>query len=262
MGFLLKKFVSFWLMPLPFCLTLLTLGVILLLFSRRQRLARGLVASGTVLLLLLSNKAVSMALIRPLETRYAPIAELAPGETPPPALADCRYIVVLGGGHGESPGFSAVNQLSTSARGRLMEALRLARALPETKLVFSGHAGPKQKSHAAVLADAAISLGVDPARIVRLDTPRDTEDESASTAHLVGPQRFVLVTSAWHMRRAMALMRGQGLDPVAAPADYTTRQPASTRFTDYTWDTESLGRSTWAIYERIGYLWVWLRGKT
>ncbi len=261
MGFLLKKFVSFWLMPLPFCLTLLTLGVILLVFSRRQRLARGLVAGGTLLLLLLSNKAVSMALIRPLENLYPPIPELAPGQPPPPALAECRYIVVLGGGHGESPGFSAVNQLSTSARGRLMEALRLADVLPHAKLVFSGHAGPKEKSHAAVLADAAISLGLDPSRIIRLDTPRDTEDESVATAQRVGSQPFVLVTSAWHMRRAMALMRGQGLAPLAGPADYTTRQPTSPRFTDYTWDTESLGRSTWAVYERIGYVWVWLRGK-
>ena len=261
MGFLLKKFVSFWLMPLPFCLTLLVVGVVLLLFSKRQRLARTLVASSALLLLLFSNKAVSMALIRPLETLYPPIPELAPGQPLPTALAGCRYIVVLGGGHGESPGFSAVNQLSTSARGRLMEALRLARALPDAQLVFSGHAGPKVKSHAAVLAEAAVSLGIDPARIVRLDSPRDTEDEAAATAQLVGTQRFVLVTSAWHMRRAIALMRGQGLEPIAGPSDYTSRQPGEKRFTDYTWDTESLGRSTWAVYERIGYVWVSLRGK-
>lgn len=261
MGFLLKKFISFWLMPLPFCLTLLVLGAALLLFSKRQRLARALVASGALLLLLFSNKAVSRALIFPLENTYPPLPSLPAGESPPDALAECRYIVVLGGGHGAAPGLSAVNQLSTSARGRLMEALRIARALPQARLVFSGHAGEGRRSHAAVLAEAAISLGLDPARIVRLDTPRDTEDESESTAELVGREPFVLVTSAWHMRRAVALMRGRGLDPVPGPADYTTRQLHGGQFSDYTWDTESLGRSTWAVYERIGYAWVWLRRK-
>ncbi len=261
MGFLLKKFVSFWLMPLPFCLMLLVIGVALLVFSKRQRLARVLVASGVLLLLLFSNKAVSRSLIHPLETLYPPIPIFPPGEPLPSALAECRYIVVLGGGHGYAPGLSAVNQLSTSARGRLMEAMRIARALPEAKLVFSGHAGDGLRSHAAVLAEAALSLGFDRARIVRLDTPRDTEDESAMTAQLIGEEPFVLVTSAWHMRRAMALMRGQGLNPVPGPADYTSRSLSGSRFSDYTWDTESLGRSTWAVYERIGYVWVWLRGK-
>lgn len=261
MGFALKKFISFWLMPLPFCGALLVIGLCLLLFTRRRRLARVVLATGTVLLLLFSNKMVSTRLIRPLEALYPPIPELAAGQPPNEALADVRYIVVLGGGGGPSPNFSAVNQLSTSARGRLMEALRLAHALPDTKLVFCGHAGDGLKSHAALLAEAAISLGFDPARMIRLDNPRDTEDESAAVAQLVGHHRFALVTSAWHMRRAMALMRYHGLDPLPAPADFASRQPDETTVHDYTWDTESLGRSTWAVREQIGYLWARLRRK-
>ncbi|HYD85499.1 MAG TPA: ElyC/SanA/YdcF family protein [Opitutus sp.] len=261
MGFALKKFISFWLMPLPFCGLLLVVGLCLLLFSKRRRLARILLVTGTALLLLFSNKRVSMRLIRPLETLYPPVPELVAGETLSAPLANLRYIVVLGGGHGPSPDFSAVNQLSTSARGRLMEALRLARALPETQLVFCGHAGEGRKSHAAVLAEAAISLGFEPARMVRLENPRDTEDESIAIAQLVGSQRFALVTSAWHLRRAVALMRHHGLDPLPVPADFASRHPEQTTLSDYTWDTESLGRSTWAVREQIGYLWSRLRGK-
>jgi len=117
-------------------------------------------------------------------------------------------------------------------------------------------------SHASVLAAAAVSLGVDPARIVRLDTPRDTDDEAAEVRRRFGREPFALVTSAWHMRRAMALMRHNGLNPFPCPADYQAQPPDHPRFSDYTWDSESLGRSTWAIYERIGYVWEWLRGRT
>src|SRR3954471_11234641 len=61
-----KKFVSFWLMPLPLCLTLLVVGLLLLAFKRRLRLGRSCMVAGSVLLLLFSNKVVSTWLVAPL----------------------------------------------------------------------------------------------------------------------------------------------------------------------------------------------------
>ena len=260
-GFLLKKFVSFWLMPLPLCLTLLVIGFCLLLSTRRARLGRWLIGTATLLLLIFSNKVVSTALIRPLETVYAPIPELADAASVPPELAACRYVVVLGGGHGDTPGLSAVNKLSTSAQGRLMEGIRLLRVLPEARLVTSGRGAPGQPSHAAVLAEAAASLGVERRRLVVLDSPRDTEEEARELAKLVGSERFALVTSAWHLPRATALMRKAGLAPLPCPADFSARPSETFTISDATWDLESLGRSTWAVYERLGYAWARLRGK-
>lgn len=259
--FWLKKFVSFWLMPLPLCLTLLAVGVILLWVSRRSKMGRSLVTLATALLLFFSNKAVSTALIRPLETTYAPIPELVVGESIPPNLAECRYVVVLGGGHGDTTGFAATSKLSTSARARLVEGVRLARLIPDAKFVTTGGGEAGYSSHAAVLSQAAISLGLDPARSIRLETPRDTEEEAQELRKLIGDQPFALVTSAWHMRRATALMRRAGLHPLPCPADYTVRPSDTFRAIDLSWDTESVGRSTWAIYERIGYAWSWLRDK-
>jgi uncharacterized SAM-binding protein YcdF (DUF218 family) len=259
--FWLKKFVSFWLMPLPLCLTLLVLGVLLLHSSRRPNRGRALITLATLLLLLFSNKAVSTWLIRPLESVYPAIPEFVSGEPLPSPLATCRYIVVLGGGHGDTLGLSAANKLSTSSRGRLMEGLRLLRALPETKLITTGGGEPGRPSHAEVLAQAAIALGFDSARITRLEMPRDTEEEAQEVKRVVGDQPFALVTSAWHMKRAAALMRHAGLHPVPCPADYTVRPSEVFRATDLSWDSDSLGRSTWAIYERIGYAWSWLRDK-
>ncbi len=262
MFFWLKKFVAFWLMPLPLCLVLLIGGLVLLRSQRRRRLGHGLIVTGVLLLLLLGNKTISTALFRPLESFYPAVPEFVVGHPLPPNLAACRFVAVLGGGHGDTFGLSAVNQLSSSARGRLMEAVRLLRALPEARLIVSGGGEEGRPSHAAVLAQAAVSLGVDPTKIIRLDTPRDTEDEARELRRVVGEAPFALVTSAWHLRRAAALMHGAGLHPLPCPADYAARPSPGFRISDYTWDTESLERSTKAVYERLGYLWVRLRGKT
>lgn len=261
MLFALKKFVSYWLMPLPFCLTLLTIGVVFSWSRRRQKLGRWLVTATLGLLLVLSNKVVSTWLIQPLEYAYPSMPDFAAGEPLPAELAECRYVVVLGGGHGDTPGLNALNKLSESARARITEGVRLLRALPEARLIVSGQGAPGEPSHAQILAQCAESLGVAPDRILRLDSARDTEEETLALREIAGEARFALVTSAWHMRRAAALMRHAGLHPVPCPTDYKARPSLHPPLADYTWDLESLGRSTWAIYERIGYLWAALRGK-
>ncbi|OYV01538.1 MAG: hypothetical protein CFE26_22840, partial [Verrucomicrobiales bacterium VVV1] len=59
--FTLKKFISFWLMPVPLCLTLVVAGLIVLLATKRARLARGLLVAGVALFALFANKLVSVA---------------------------------------------------------------------------------------------------------------------------------------------------------------------------------------------------------
>jgi uncharacterized SAM-binding protein YcdF (DUF218 family) len=256
-----KKFVSFWLLPLPFCLTLLVAGLVLAAFTQRKRLGRTLVTIASLLLLLFSNKVVSTRLVRPLEARYAPAPEFSPATKLPAELAACRYVVVLGGGHSDAAGLSATQQLSPSALARIVEGVRLMRALPEARLVLSGPGVDNNPSHASVLARAAESLGVDRQRMSLIETARDTEDEAGAVHTLAGDQPVALVTSAWHMPRAAALFRKAGVNTLPCPADFTARMNRDFRWIDLTWDTASLERSTWAVRERIGYLWVWLRGK-
>ena len=261
MLFWLKKFIGFWLMPLPFCALLLVVGLVLMRSARRARLGRRLSIAGVALLLLFSNKFVSVHLIRPLEARYAAIPELPAGTPLPPALAACRFVLVLGGGNGNSPGLSATNQLSTSALSRVTEAVRLLRVLPDARLIVSGPAEDNRPAHAVMLARAAESLGVDRTRIIYIDQAHDTEDESLAAARIVGQAPFALVTSAWHMPRAMALFRHTGLAPLACPADFTAHTGDAVNWQDFFWDVSSLERSTFAVRERVGYLWIWLRGK-
>lgn len=262
MLFWLKKFIGFWLMPLPFCFVLLIAGLWLMRSARRARLGHRLSVAGLLLLLLFSNKYVSVALVHPLEARYPAIPELPAGTPPPPALAACRFVVVLGSGNSNSAGLSATNQLSSSALSRITEAVRLLRVLPAAQLVVSGPADSKDHpSHATMLTRAAISLGVEPGRIVFIDQARDTEDESLAAGRIVGTAPFALVTSAWHMPRAMALFRHAGLTPLPCPTDFTAHTGDDFQWADLFWDLASLERSNWAVRERIGYLWIWLRGR-
>ena len=188
MLFWLKKAVSFWLMPLPLCVALMAAGLLLLRSTRWPKAGPRLLIAGWGLLFLLSNKQVGQALLRPLESQYAAQPELPAGSPLPAPLAACRAIVVLGGGHTDQAGLSALNQLSASSLFRLAEGVRLARSVPDATLIVSGPgAGKNSPTHASVLAAAAVSLGIDPRRIVQIDTARDTGDVSLAHAPGDGP---------------------------------------------------------------------------
>lgn len=262
MLFALKKFVAFWLMPLSFCVVLMLVGWWLSNTGRRAKLGRFLMLGGLLLLLLASNHTVARALIRPLETTYPPIPEFVAGQPIPARLAACRYVVVLGGGNGYTPGASALVELSGSALARVAEGIRILRVLPEAKLIVSGPAEENRESHGAKLARAATSLGVEPGRIIIIDQARDTEDEARLVHERVGDAPIALVTSAWHMSRAAALFRKIGANPLPCPTDYITHADDPFHFTHFLWDAGSLGGSSWAFYERIGRLWTRLRGKS
>jgi uncharacterized SAM-binding protein YcdF (DUF218 family) len=265
--FALKKLLGYLLMPLPLA-ALLVLGAIALRLAKRApRARRWLVAAAAGWLVLLGNNGVANLLVRPLERKFPPVPELTAGAPVPAALAACRFVVVLGSGHADADGLSANNQLSPAGLARLTEGVRLLRALPpDARLVVSGpgrDGRPERASHAEVLARAAVALGVARERIVKIETARDTEDEAREAEKIAGGAPVALVTSAWHMPRAMALFRHAGADALACPADFS----GAPRFEEgpgpfFTWDAAALQRSTWALRERIGWLWVWLRGRT
>ena len=260
MPFWLKKALTLPFMPLHFALLAGLAGLVLLFWTKRQKLGRALFAAAVVVLAVFSNRGVAGLLIASLETKYAAIPEAQSVAQLPPAAATCRTIVVLGGGHSDSPELSHLSQLSTSALGRLTEGVRLARLLPEARLIVSGYNGTKTFPHAQILAGAAQSLGVAPSRIVRFDNTRDTEEEAQAIAHEVGPEPFLLVTSAWHMPRSIALSEKAGLHPIPAPADFMHRSDPNQTF--LAWDVGALERSTKALHEYLGLFWSRLRSRS
>lgn len=259
--FWLKKFSSPFLFPLTFALVAGVAGLALAWSRRGPRTGRALLTAAVLVLLFASNKWVSGRLIGPLESTYPAVADFQPGQPLPAALAACQYVVVLGAGHDDSDVRPALSQLGTSARARLTEAVRLLRLLPAAKLVVSGPGDDGGPTHARVLADAAVSLGVDGARIQQIDDAHDTEEEAARLREVLGGAPFALVTSAWHLPRTMALCAAQGLHALPCPTDFLYTTPTHWHRSDFTWDVPSLERSTAAVHEYAGRWWARLRGK-
>jgi uncharacterized SAM-binding protein YcdF (DUF218 family) len=248
--FLMKKVVSRFLFPVPLSLELLLLGLFLLWFTRRQRAGKALVTGGTVLLLAFSNLAVANVLLRPLEHRYPPLRLVHMG----PGAPSITYIAVLGGLANDDPGIAATSHIGSHLMMRLIEGVRLHDAIPGSKLILSG--GHDSSEGMARVAEA---LGVKAEDIQQLAEPRDTEEESKEIAPIVGSQKFILVTSASHMPRAMGLFKKRGLQPVAAPTDYLAPQ-RRVESDDLAPDGYKLYMSQTAIYEYLGLAWERLRG--
>jgi uncharacterized SAM-binding protein YcdF (DUF218 family) len=153
---------------------------------------------------------VGNALLGPLEHRYPPLHP----DPPPPAAA---YVVVLGGGYAPHDGVPVTAALNADSLARIVEGVRLALRLNDARLIVSGGAPAGQSASARGYAEMARALGIPPASLVLVDTPLDTRAEARSVAAVVGATPFILVTSAYHMPRAMLEMQRAGLAPIAAP---------------------------------------------
>ncbi len=253
--FVFKKIVSVFLYPLPIALLVLIVGVALLWRGRQPVWGRRLVTAGLFLLLLFSFKPVPELAVRVLEDRYAVFA--------PERYADAsvRWVVVLGGGINDDPSLPPNDQVAAVSLVRLVEGVRILGFYPEARLLLSGGGYFSTIPEAAAMREVALMLGVDPARIVAETGSVDTEDQAAKVRALVGEAPFVLVTSALHLPRSMALFEQQGLRPLPAPTQHLNRRTA--RFNPGTFSPTSgnLSKLTSAWHEYLGLMWAALRGR-
>jgi uncharacterized SAM-binding protein YcdF (DUF218 family) len=162
------------------------------------------------------------ALILPLEESFA--------NTPPlPAGTPVTGIILLGGFEdgwvSGGRGGLAVNESAE----RLTEGLRLAIRHPEAKIVFTGAVGgliSGGSDAAGPVGELLKDYGIAPDRIVLEPRARNTYENALFTRDLVKPapgQRWVLITSAYHMPRLVGTFRQLGFEIIPYPVDYRTR---------------------------------------
>ena len=251
MGYTIKQFVEWCLGPLGLALILLGAGVIAGL-TRRKGVGRGLAAAGFVTLVLFSLQPVAFVLNRPLARRFAALTASAP-------LEGVVAVAVLGAGYAREVGQPPTAWLAPTGLERLVEGIRVLRLAPGSRMVVSGQGRPEGPSTAEVMERAAVSLGVEPMRIVRFDAPRDTAEEIAALRALAGRQRVVIVTSAEHMPRAMALATRAGLDAIAAPVSAPIGD-AGGGASSVVPSVTALEHSSAAVHEMLGLVWTQLVG--
>jgi len=247
---MLVKIVSPLFFPVPVICEILAAGLALLWFTRRQKAGKALVTVGAALLLLLGNHGISGTLLRPLEERYPPLT-LPPGQGAPGAIEKGERIVVLGGGYSTDPRVDTASRLTEITLARLVGGIELYRKMPGSKLILSGGPPPL----AETMEKVALNLGV-PQQDIILDTKsRNTREEAFLIAPIVGETPFLLVTSASHMPRAMALFRKLGMNPTAAPTDFLAQRTQGWTPDDIYPSYYGLYEAERAVYECLGITW-------
>jgi uncharacterized SAM-binding protein YcdF (DUF218 family) len=257
MFFVASKVLGFFALPSNLLVTLGLLGVALSP-TRWSRTGLRLSAAAILLIALFGLSPLGNALILPLEDRFPPWD---------PTHGAPDGIVVLGG---------AVDELVSQARGdfelneaaeRMTATVTLARRYPAARVVFSGGTGHlllQSGNEAEVGVRLFESLGIAPDRITSEDRSRTTAENAAFTKALIDPQpsqRWLLVTSAHHMPRAIGVFRRVGFAVEPYPVDWRTRG-RDDLFRPFANVADGLRRTDTAMREWVGLLAYRLTGRT
>jgi uncharacterized SAM-binding protein YcdF (DUF218 family) len=258
MFFVLAKILGFFALPSNVFIALGLLGI-LLQATRFARVGFKLAVAGLVGLALFGWTPLGNILILPLEQRF-PAWQEGGGQAP-------DGIVVLGGVF-DSPVSQARGDIAlTDAAERVTVVAEIARAYPNARILFSGGSGrlllqEAPESNLAVRMFAA--LGIPASRVEVDDRARDTLENAVFSKAVAAPkpgERWLVVTSAYHMPRSIGAFRRAGFAVEAYPVDWRTRGPVDvTRPFDVLAD--GLKRSDTAVREWIGLVIYWISGRT
>jgi uncharacterized SAM-binding protein YcdF (DUF218 family) len=248
-----------WNKSLP--LLFLPLGLSLILLTAALRWRRSLlIATPLATLWLFGTPAIADFLMRSLEDRY-----------PYRTLAECPHadaVFVFGGMLGKRDHMDEGIAWNEAAE-RFDRALRLVKAGKAGKLVLSG--GPERypggPDEGDFLRQEAIALGVPAEAIIVTGPMANTEAEAEALSQLVRHnhwERVLLVTSAFHMPRAMRLTRRCTAERMPVPVAYVTPAPglrwAYKRIEYYIPQAEALAIAERALREYIGILFYAITG--
>ncbi len=236
------------------------LGALALFFHLcdRKRLCTLFLGASLLLPLLYSATTLSSAFLRPLENHAAPIKA--------DHIASLDGVIILGGHTigGLLPKERNAGQLGSSAE-RFITALALADRFPDTEILFaglSGTVGHKGWTEAESIRALLQELNRDISRFQFEEGSRNTAQNAVMTFALARPsahEKWALVTSASHMRRASASFSQAGWPPlILYPVDYQTR-PANEEFRFHPAQGYSFIRT--ALHEYVGLIGYWIFGK-
>jgi len=216
MFFSLSKLLWFIADPGNLFVILLVLGVILIR-TRWRRPGRWLLTVLALAAVFISVVPIGDKMFRVLEDRFPRPADLP---------ADAAGIIVLGGFLNQFVAKKRKGAPVKISTGRITEFARLAGKYPNARLVFSGGSGSltdQSVKEAHFVGPWLTSLGIDPARVISEDQSRNTAENATFTKALVKPgpgERWLLITSAFHMPRAVGAYRKAGWNVMPYPVDY------------------------------------------
>ena len=259
MLFILKRLAGQFLAPLPLVTLLFLLGWLVARSARRRRLGRLLQLAAALLFLVFSVGGLERLLYR-LEQAYPPF------DPPPEQCARLcgAEIVVLGQGLDPDSTLPVRFRDNDAFRNRMIEAARIARLVPGSRLLVSmaGEADPADKRRA--LAEYAALFALAPERLVMIGGGIDTESEARLSLAAARARDVIVVTSASHLPRALPLFaraaHTNAFRFIAAPADFQARKPRPLYSwaqlplprSDYCQNADRLFHETWGrLFEKL-----------
>ena len=256
MFFVLSKTLGPMLLPTNFLIGLGLFGAILLA-TRWASLGRKLMLASVVLLAICGFSPLGRLLLYPLESRFPPwdAARGAPDG-----------IIVLGGSIDVD--LSAAHGVAVTNGGadRLTAAAALANRYPNTRIIYSGGSAKLISGDAreAYYATALLeSLGVSRAQLTMEPRARNTQENAEFSKALAAPksgERWLLVTSAYHMPRSVGLFRKAGFDIETYPVGWRVGERADL-LTFSSVALDGLERTDVAMREWMGLVVYWATGR-
>ena len=253
---MLSKTLGPMLLPTNFLIGVGLFGAILLV-TRWASLGRKLMVASVILLAISGFSPLGRLLLYPLESRFPPWNA---------ALGAPDGIIVLGGSI--EADLSAAHGVAVTNGGadRLIAAAALANRYPNTRIIYSGGSSKlisgdaREAEYATALLE---SLGVSRERLTMEPRARNTQENAEFSKALAAPksgERWLLVTSAYHMPRSAGLFRKAGFDVETYPVDWRVGERANL-LTFSTVALDGLERTDVATREWMGLVVYWATGK-
>ena len=264
MGFFLSKLLPQLIYPLGLGLLLQLIAI----SSRKQRWALPLSITGWLVIALPAMPVVSDALLRQLEDQAAALT--------PATIPNADAVLVLGGGIRPTPAHGLGIEVS-EAGDRLLCGVRLWKEGKAQVLIASG-ARVSFQPNDPIAPEAVLSkrlaqeLGVPASAMLLNDRARTTAEEAQRIHDLAkteGWKQLIVVTSAFHMPRALASFQHQNnLQIIPVACDYRLEPRSNNQafnwselLIDLVPSSGSLNQTTQVLKEHLGLLVYKLRGQ-
>jgi uncharacterized SAM-binding protein YcdF (DUF218 family) len=256
MFFTASKVLGFFATPSNLVTAIGCLGL-LLLPTRSARAGAWLMAASFVALAVLGLSPVGNTLLIPLEQRFPPWDAT---RGPPDG------IIVLGGGISPDVSVARNEVVLNEAAERLTVVAELARRYPNARILLSGGSGEliPGASEAPFALRLIESFGIARDRILLEDRSRNTIENAVYSKQLARPipgERWLLVTSAYHLPRAIGVFRKVGFAVEPYPVDWRTRG-ARDLLRPFGSVGDGLRRVDTAVREWVGLAVYWITGRS
>ncbi|KLU60318.1 hypothetical protein CEB3_c31690 [Peptococcaceae bacterium CEB3] len=245
---LLKSAYNFLLPPGIFVVVLLLLAWWL---RRREHGVAVILLVTAFILYAFSTDVVSSLLLRSLEGQYSP-----------PSVLKGDVIVVLGGGAtSDTPDVGGVGNLGGSSMNRVVTAVRLYKETGLPILMSSGRVFANDGNEGRIAERVMVSLGVPRSKISLDDRSRTTTENALDSKKILRENHFthpILVTSAFHMPRAVDNFAKIGISVQPYPCDYKVSVAQPVYLFRFVPTAAGLSHTAMALKEYLGIVALYL----